>query len=211
MGKISNTLCNACPWEVKVEWHQGICLTIEPDGHLDLMGQLGVEQLDDFREGKPGSEAVQELMKHWGIFLRDHSRTYESQALDAMRSAVRSREVMYNEFINNMRKGRAREGISENPEAFEELVRQSGYAKVRTEIDTLKNRIKFLEKEIGDTPAIVREQLDPERTLMFTDPPRIFPTKLALQMFLHDSGNEKVKRQYDAYMANYRKAESGNE
>jgi hypothetical protein len=127
-----------------------------------------------------------------------------------MRGAVRSREVMYNEFVNNLRKGRAREGISENPEAFEELIRQSGYAKVKVEIDTLKNRIKFLEKEIGDTPAIVREKIDPERTLMFTDPPRVFPTKLALQMYLNDPGNEKVKRQYEAYMANYNKA-AGNE
>ena len=211
MAGISNTLCNATPFLVKIDWHAGICLTIEPDGSLDLSGQLGVEQMDDFRDGKPGSEAVQELMKHWGIFLRDHSRTYESQALDVIRAATRSREIMYNEFVNNLRKGRAREGISENPEAFEELIRQSGYAKVRTEIDILKGRVKFLEKEIGDTPAVVRERLDPERTLMFTDPPRIFPTKVALQMFLNDPGNDKVKKQYDAYMANYRKAEKGNE
>ena len=208
---ISNSLCNPTPWVVKLDWHQGIALTIPPDGSIDLSGQLGIDQMDDFRDGKPGSEAVREIMNHYGIFLRDHSRTYESQALDAIKASIRSKEGMYNDFINNMRRRRAAEGIVENPEAFEEIVRQSGYARVKTEIDTLKARVRFLEKEIGDTPAAVREKLDPERTLMFTDPPRVFSTKLALQMFLNDPGNDKLKRQYEAYMTNFNKVVQENE
>lgn len=206
MAGISNTICNPTPWDVKMDWHQGICINVPADGSMDLSGQIGVDQMDDFREGKPGSEAVQELMNHYGIFLRDFTKTYEAQALTAIKASIRSREVSYNEFVNNLRKNRAQQGISDNQEAFDEIVRQYGYAKVKDQIDALKRRVKFLEKAIGDEPASVREKLDPERTLMFTDPPRIFPTKLALEMFLNDPGNEKIKREYENFMANFNKA-----
>lgn len=211
MAGISNTLCNPTPFDVKIDWHQGIAITIPADGSIDLSGQLGVEQMDDFRDGKPGSEAVKEIMNHYGIFLRDFSRTYESQALDGLSASIRSKESMYNEFVNTHRKNRAQQGISENEEAFEEILRQYGYTKLREEIGLLKSRVNFLRKSIGDEPAAVREKLDPERTLMFTDPPRVFASKMALQMFLNDPGNEKLKRQYESFMGEFNKAEEVQE
>lgn len=211
MAGISNTLCNPTPFDVKIDWHQGIAITIPADGSIDLSGQLGVEQMDDFRDGKPGSEAVKEIMNHYGIFLRDFSRTYESQALEGLSASIRSKESMYNEFVNTHRKNRAQQGISENEEAFEEILRQYGYIKLREELGLLKSRVNFLRKSIGDEPAAVREKLDPERTLMFTDPPRVFASKMALQMFLNDPGNEKLKRQYESFMGEFNKAEEVQE
>lgn len=206
MSNISNQLCNPTPFEVKIDWHAGICITIPADGHKDLTGQLGIEQMDDFRDGKPGSEEVRQLMDHYGIFLRDHTVSYESQALTSIKASIRSKQALYDGFVNDLRRKRAVQGISENEEALNEVIRQAGFARLFEEIQTLKGRVKFLESALRDVPQVIREQLDPEKTLMFTDPPKVFPTKIALQMFLNDPSNASLKRQYNDFMKSYRKS-----
>ena len=101
-----------------------------------------------------------------------------------------------------MRRRRAQEGVSENPEAFEELMEQMGMVNLREQIAELKFRRKFLGKVVEDekTQKSTQAQFDPERTLLFTDPPKEFPTKVAMQMFLDTPGNEEVKAEHQAWL-----------
>jgi hypothetical protein len=199
----NSRLCNPTGEVVKINWHAGININIQPDDHYDL----DYRQMEDFQKGRPGSEEMEELMNHHGIFIRDPDRTYESQALEALRLSFRSRKSQYDGIVADLRKRRAVEGISENPEAFEEIITQMGYASFKKRMDAIGRRIKFLEKAVGEEVKVVREKLDPERTLVFLDPPKVFTSKVALQMFLNDEGNEGIKEQYFSWLDAQREAE----
>jgi len=192
---ISNRLCNPSPFEVKWDWNQGIVLVIPADGHLDL----DVAVMDDFRAGKPGSAAVQELMNHYGIFLRDPDQAYEEQALVAIKASIEDKGAMYKGFVATLRKNRAREGISENPEAFNAMLEESGYAAIGREVDKLKARAEFLTKKIAEIQATVTLDFNPKTTLMFLDPPRQFDSEVALQMYLNE--HPETREQHEEWLA----------
>ena len=196
MSNIQNRLCNATGFLVELKWHAGIVIEVPPDGFVDL----DVNQMDDFRDGKPGSEAVREIMDHQGVFLRDSDRTWEAQALEAVNASVRKREEHYNGVVTNLRRRRAAEGISENPEAFEEVLEQMGMYTLRDQIAELKFRRKFLSKHVEEEKKPVGDTYDPTRTLLFMDPPKVFPTAVAMEMFLASPGNELVKAEHDAFL-----------
>jgi hypothetical protein len=193
----NSRLCNPTGEVVKINWHAGININIQPDDHYDL----DYRQMEDFQKGRPGSEEMEELMNHHGIFIRDPDRAYEAQALEALRLSFRSRKNQYDGVVADLRKRRAVEGISENPDAFAEILGQMGYVAFKKRMDALKRRIDFLEKSVGEEIITVREKLDPERTLVFLDPPKVFVSKTALQMFLNDEGNEEIKAQYESWFA----------
>lgn len=192
---ISNRLCNPTPFEVVWNYDKGIVLAIPADGHLDL----DVTVMDDFRQGKPGSAAVKDLMDYYGIFLRDPDRSYEEQALAAIRASIKQKEDRYKTFAGNLRKNRAREGISENPEALQELLEESGYAKIGREVEALKGREKFLADKLSELKQTVTLDFDPKTTLMFTNPPRKFDSEIALQMFLNE--NPELRKQHEEWLA----------
>lgn len=198
---LSNRLCNPTPFTVEIRWHAGIEIKIEPDSYVDL----DVNQMDDFRDGKPGSEEVQLTMRQLGIFLRDADRSYEAQSLEAIQGAIGAKEARYNEVVQNLRKTRAAQGINDNVEAFDETLRHMGVARLKEDIEVLKKRADFLQPHVvaEEQKVAIHQQLDPHRTLVFLDPPKVFPTKLALQMFLNDPGNAKVKAEYEEWLAAY--------
>lgn len=195
---LSNRLCNPTPFPVELRWHAGIEICIEPDGFVDL----DVNQMDDFRQGKPGSEEVQLTMQQLGIFLRDADRSYEAQALEAIEGAISMKMARYNEVVQNLRRTRAASGLHDSDEAFEETLVQMGVARLREDTEVLKSRAKFLRPHVEDEAAktAVHQQFDPERTLVFLDPPKVFPTKLSMQMFLNDPGNAAIKAEYEEWL-----------
>jgi hypothetical protein len=193
---LSNQLCNPTPFLVRINWDKGVDIVIKPDGHYILPNH----QLVDFQPGQPGSEAVQMLMNDHGIFLRDQDQTYEAQALKAIVACRRSKNSHFEESTNNLRRSRAAAGIVDNPEALEETFRQLGLMTLRDQVKRLDFRIKQLEAEVaGQKTAVAKDNFDPDRTLIFVDPPKVFETKFALQMFLAESENSALKKQYDAW------------
>ena len=193
---ITNRLCNPTPFPARWEWHLGIVISIAPDGHYDLTNQ----QLPDFQPGQPGSENIQQFMNELGVFLRDTDRTYEAQSLDCLKACYRARMTHYTEATNNVRKNRASGGIVDNPAALEEIYRQMGLVALKEQCDRLQFRIKQYEQAVGEQKSVNKESdIDPDRTLLFTDPPKVFETKFALQVFLNEPGNESVKARYNQW------------
>lgn len=192
----TNRLFN--PTKLPVDWnyHRGIHIKIQPDGWYDLSN----DQLADFQEGQAGSEAIQSLMKDYGIFLRDTDRTYESQALEALRACHRSKLTHYEESTNTIRRNRASAGVVDDPAALEETFRQLGLVALRDQVAGLAFRIKQFEKAVAEQKNTKQaDQIDPDRTLLFVDPPKVFETKFALQVFLAEPENAKLKEKYDAW------------
>ena len=205
---LTNRLCNPTPFRCKLNWDKGVNIVVPADGHYDLTNA----QLVDFQPGQPGSETVQLLMNDHGIFLRDTDRTYEAQAIEALRACRRSKNAHYEESTNNLRRSRAASGIVDNPEALEETFRQLGLTNLKEQVNRLDFRIKALEGEVSRQKAVVSTaKFDPERTLLFVDPPRVFETAFALQMFLAEPENAALKRQYESWKRAVAKSENKEE
>ena len=186
MPNIQNRLHNPTPFDVKINWHAGIRIVVKADDFKDL----DVNQMDDFRDGKPGSEEVQEMMNHYGLFLRD-----------ALNRSIRSKNAQYKAAVDSLRVQRAAQGVPEDAGAFDEIVETMGLKALKKDVVALEKRAKFLsghvEAERGSTN---RESFDPTKTLLFTDPPRTFPSAVALQMFVNDAGTEEIKALYEQQM-----------
>jgi hypothetical protein len=167
--------------------------------------------MEDFRNDKPGSEAVQEIMQHFGVFLRDDTRSYEAQALEALKASYRSKKELYETTVSDRQGRAAQAGITPNPEAFEENLRRGGFVTLRNEIETLQSRIRFLSERLeDDQEKPVHREFDLKRTVFLDDgTPKVFPTELALQMFLSDPGNEVVQERYEKMLAAEREANAG--
>ena len=193
MGNVSNRLCNPTQFRCVWPYDKGVKLVIEPDGHLDLP----VEVMDDFRPDKPGADAVKVQMDQYGIFLRDPTRPYEHQAVEAIASAVKSLGTMYEEAHANLRRRAASQGTYDE-EAFAETLRQNGYAALKERVDDLKGRLEKYQKVLGEEKS-VHQEFDPERTLIFLDPPKEFDSKVAMDIFLDE--NPELKAQQEAYLA----------
>jgi hypothetical protein len=139
-------------------------------------------------------------MNELGIFLRDTDKTYEAQALEALRLAHRAKKTHYEEATGNLRRSRASQGIVDNPEALEETFRQLGLVALRDTVEGLAFRIKQFEGAVAEQKKTVqRDAVDPDRTLLFVDPPKIFETKFALNVFLSEPENAALKVKYDAW------------
>lgn len=193
---LSNRLHNPTKQLVDWLWHGGVHIKIQPDSHYDLTNA----QLVDFQPGQPGSEAIQQLMKELGIFLRDTDRTYEAQALECLRACHKAKKTHYEEATNNLRRSRAQAGIVDNPEALEETFRQLGLVALRDQVEGLAFRIKQFEKAVAEQKTAKQaDAIDPDRTLLFVDPPKVFETKFALQVFLSEPENAELKKKYDGW------------
>ncbi len=196
--RLSNELCNPNPWEIEWKYHAGRVIVVPADGSVELT----VDEMDDFRDGKPGSEDVQNNMKFMGIFLREHDRPYELQAIAALEESARQKHAHTRNFEQSLRSTRAAQNNPLSEESFEYIFKQSGNANLQRQADTSKERAKFLRSQIDVETAEsnIHKTYDPERTLLFTNPPKEFPTPLALQMFLNDTGNERIRAQWQEQM-----------
>ncbi len=198
----TNRLHNPTPFDVVWNWHGGIDIKIKSDDYYDLTNA----QMVDFTPGQPGSEPIRQLMDELGIFIRNPDLSYESQALEALRSCIRLKQSQYNESVNTIRGSRAEKGIVDAPEALEETFRQMGITALREKIEALKSRAAKFEKEVqAQGTAKAAKAVDLSRTLIFTKPPKVFETAFAMSVYLDE--HPELKAQYEAFMAAQPKGE----
>jgi len=190
---LSNKLINPTPFPVEYKYEKGVVLKIPADGELELT----VSQLDDFIPNKPGSEEVRKILGFHGLFLQDVDKSYDSQALAALKECVKIRKGQYREFVDRLRKAYIEQGKPADDETVEEQAALTGYKKFNDDIGVLENRIKALTTVVDKdkTKGRLKEDLDPERTTFVTTPPRQFPSKTALKMFLDE--NPSLKREHN--------------
>src|SRR3990172_156142 len=194
---ITNRLCNSTKFDAVINWHAGIDITVPGDGYVDL----DINQADDFRSGKPGSEEVQLLMDSKGIFLRDMDLPFEVQALACLQRCLKAKRTHYAEGMNTLKGRRAQQGIHESEEDLRKLAKQINYDKLEDQIESITKRIRFYEKKLQpEDRKPVRERVDPKRTVPWTNPPRVFETELQCQMWLEEQGEEDQKR-HSAWVA----------
>jgi len=199
-ANISNRLCNASPFQVKWDLGKGVVLTLEPDGYLDLERHI----MEDFISTNPGYEAVKSQMDQYGVFLRDPTRPYEHQAIEALESYVKIWNAIHRDAVNNMRRRAASQGVLDE-KAFAETLNQLGYDALMTKVEKVKKRLVHYKKRVEDE-VVVHEEYDPERTILCMDPPKQFESKIAMQVFLEE--NLEIKKRHEAYLraeANARK------
>ena len=185
MAPLSNRLYNPTPYNESIPWHKGIVIKIKSGQFVDLE----VDQMDDFRPGKPGSEEAQNLLTHKGLFLRDTDIDYDIQALSALKDCHRAKNDQLKERIRSYRSDRAAAGIKEEPETEEENLRTLGLAQFENRIKKISEHVKFFEKIVDAKKEEISRtgQMNPELTLFMVDgPPREFPSRAAKALFKQD-------------------------
>lgn len=190
-------MVNPTPFEVKIPYSRGIYIVVPADGETEL----SMEQLDDFRGGKPGSEETRKILQFEGVFLQDSDLSYDFQALTTLRSAVREREERIKTFIDRTRNSRIAGGATVDDATMEDLIQSAGYGRMQDDVDKLKARITTLSTVVNEDEAkgSVRQTLDPKRTCFVINPPRQFPSETALAMFLNE--NPEIKAEHEALTA----------
>jgi hypothetical protein len=193
---LTNKLINPTPFNVKIPYEKGIELKIPSDGELDLT----IEQMDDYRPGKPGSEEVRKILNYHGVFLMDGDRSYDSQALQALQKSFEEKTRMIKDFADRLQTNRTASNRSIDDNTIKEITNSAGYGVggLGDQVLALKKRIDMLSKIVQADKAQgkVKETLDPERTCFVTKPPRQFPSKIALAMFLEE--HLDIKKEHDA-------------
>jgi hypothetical protein len=174
-------LANPTPFDVEINYDRGIDLQIPAFGSTDLT----LQQMDDFRPDKPGSETVQETTGFYGLFLMDTDRPYENQALEALKESHRRKSSMHREITQGHRDRAARQSLNIPEETFKQVEKQMGIDKLVEEIDALsKLIIKYEKIVVGDDSTKKRHQLDPARTVFALNPPKEFDSVIAREFFL---------------------------
>jgi hypothetical protein len=192
----SSKLCNPTPFPVKLPWDRGVNIKVEAFDSTELT----MEQMDDFRPGKPGSADVKSVLDYHGLFLLDSDRPYDNQALEALRRAHAAKKAQYDSAVRNITDRRAASGVAPNPEALEETLRQMGYEELGRKIGVLKEAAAKFQDVVGDTDdRNSRQQMDPARTVFVMDPPREFPSVAAMEFFLEQ--NSDVNARHTAFNA----------
>ena len=187
-------LVNPTPFIVEIPYEKGISIIIPADGEVDL----SMQQLDDFRPGKPGSEETRKLLNFEGVFLSDSDLSYDFQALQTLKACVKERQERVKTFIDRNKTARLQQGAAIDDKTMEEIKVSAGYARMEANANKLIARIKVLEGVVNadENKGAVRQNLDPERTCFVTNPPRQFPSKTALAMFLGE--NPEIAEKHEA-------------
>jgi hypothetical protein len=187
-------LVNPTPFDVKIPYERGVYINIPSDGDVEL----SMQQLDDFRPGKPGSEAARKLLDFEGVFLEDTDLSYDLQALTALQIAVRERKDRIKTFIDRTRNSRIAGGATVDDATMDDLIENAGYGRMTNDVTKLENRIKKLTLVVSSdkSKGAVRQTLDPKRTCFVINPARQFPSETALAMFLDE--HPDVKEKHDA-------------
>ncbi len=195
MAVVAN-LINPTPFDVKINHEKGVYINVPADGETTL----SMQQLDDYRPGKPGSEATKSILDFEGVFLQDTDLSYDFQALKALQGAVRERKDRVKQFTDRTKGSRVAQGVAVDDESMEELIVSSGHGRMRDDIVKLQARIKILEGIVSadEAKGSVRQTLDPTRTCFVINPPRQFPSKTALAMFLAE--HPETAKRHEEYL-----------
>lgn len=184
------------------KYHRGVELVIPPFGSLEVSAEIMQQLMPD----QPGYENIRTDLDHYGLFLRDNTRTYESQAVDAIIASLKAKEQIYNEANTNIR-SRAAQAGNVTEDAIQHKLEAGGYMRLKADIAEL-TKIKTLLEKKTQKERKKHEQYDPERTLLFTNPPMVFESATAMQMYL--MYNKEHKTQYDEFMKSFKAESSAN-
>lgn len=179
----SAKLMNPTPWDVELNYEKGVVLVVPAFGSVDLT----MQQLDDYRPDKPGSEAVYEELDFHGLFLMDSDRPYDNQALEAIEKSLRKKRELYNSKLQTHRDRAARQGINVDEDTINNLMRQMGMFQLDEKIQSLRKLSEQYGNVVEDENARRRHKLDPERTVFAMSPPREFPSTTARKFFLEQN------------------------
>lgn len=186
----SNKLHNPTPFLVKFNYHRGIDIKIDPFSSVDLPMTF----VEDFVKGQPGSEEVYNELSFYGVFLEDPNRSYEAQAADALRGAIKGRETIVREVTDNIRKSMAAMGASFDQAVVDEQLSLSGVMKLKDEAAELKDLVSVYDNVVQtQKPTSSIKAYDLTRTVLVLDPPKEFPTKEAMEFFLNRNPEIKQK------------------
>jgi hypothetical protein len=185
-------LCNPTPWLVKLPWDKGVVINVPEFGEATL----NMQQMDDFKPGKPGSENVLNLLGYHGLFLFDVDRPYDNQALEAITTCWKAKKFQYDEAVARLKRARSSQGIQDDPELLEEVLDQMGLSQVRDKVEVLKEQIDKYTKIVG-ADHVVGVQMDPKRTVYAMEPPREFPSIAAMEFFLEQ--NPEIAAKHEAF------------
>jgi hypothetical protein len=189
---LSAKLVNPTPWDAELNWDRGVDIKIPAFDETVLT----MAQMDDYRGDKPGSEAVRETVDTFGLFLSDSDRSYDHQALEALKRCRLKKKAHFDAAYRLLVDRRAAAGIRPDDDALEETLKQMGLATVRDQVKTLDTMISKLENAVGPERT-VREQLDPARTIFALNPPRQFASVSAMEFFLDE--HPDVKAEHEAF------------
>ncbi|KKN92425.1 hypothetical protein LCGC14_0209160 [marine sediment metagenome] len=203
MAVVAN-LINPTPFDVSIDYQQGIFIDVPADGEVNIT----MQQLDDFRPGKPGSEETKKILDFEGVFLQDSNLSYDFQALETLRAYVAEHKDRIRTFLDRTKGSRSQQGVSVDDDVMQELLDQAGYGNMQKKVDKVQARIAILEQLVSTDKAkgSISRTLDPERSCFVTNPPRQFPSKTALNMFL--SEHPEIKEKHDALAAPAESTES---
>jgi hypothetical protein len=188
---LTDTLVNPTPFEVEIPYSAATSLIIPADGSI----KLNMQQLDDFRGDKAGSEEPRKLLDQAGVFLLDGDLSYDVQALQAIKKAIQVKGRFVSDFISRFKDNRIKAGHNATDADVEVGIEMAGYDKIQAQIEALKKRAAILEAEVAGSSGKLRQTLDPERTCFVTEPPRQFASKTALKMFLEENPDIKAKHE----------------
>lgn len=195
---VTNTLCNPTPWRVQWEYQRGICLTIDGDGTTDVTDPTMYEQM---RPDVPGTAAVRDELGQLGLFLRDVAVPYEVQALDALEALLKEKKQVLSDGKARLELAYSQGGGNISEEAVARGMDELGYNKIKEQISVLEKRVSLYRKRVNPEKAkrTQHRQFDPERTLLFLNPPKEFESKVAMEIFLEE--NPEMKKRQDMWLA----------
>lgn len=191
---LTNKLVNPTHKDVSFPYNRGIYINIPADSQVDL----SVDQMDDFRPGKPGSEEARIQLEYHGLFLLDGDRSYDEQALTSLKSTFKNKKSQLDGFVDRIRAQGTASGAPVTPDLIDEQKNKSGYAVMEEDLGIIDKRIKYLEGVLNAKgyKGKVKETLDPKTTCFITSPPRTFPSEHALEMFLLEKPDSFKKEHY---------------
>lgn len=193
---IQNKLCNPTPFDVEIPYEKGIVIKIPAFGATELT----MQQMDDYRDGKPGSENVQENLDYYGLFLLDADRPYNNQALRALKASLRAKEERLRDVRTNIQSRSI--NLPQGGADPETQLITMGFGTLIQQTEILKEQIAYLEKSVvDDEGGRAVKQLDPNRTIFVMNPPTEFPSKEAMGFFLNLPQNAAIKEAHEAFVA----------
>jgi hypothetical protein len=126
---------------------------------------------------------------------------YEVQALSCLQRTLKAKRTHYTEALNNIKARRAQQGIHDSEEALREMLRQLNFTQLEDQISSIQARVKWYDQHMSPTERkSVRDKVDPERTVPWTNPPKVFETKLQCAMWLSEQG-EDAQKKHSAWVA----------
>jgi len=139
-----------------------------------------------FRSNNPGSEEAREKLYVRGLFLDDNERDYDTQALEALEKCVKLLKDRYRTSVTNLQDQYVKADLKLDTPQFQERLNVLGLTDLQKRIDILEKRINIIRKTIDSTNIPSVQKLNPELTCFVLDPPREFPSKTSLKIFLEE-------------------------